>query len=198
MVVPVTPRSGTTPKERIVNESNIDWILAIACFLAGIGIGALCYHLLNANVARNQKVRQRLAETELELNQVRDSLNDISPRSPISPPASSARARSSRAIWYMAPIAWSTTCSSSADCMARARKRTPTSMYLRFRGTTPTATAVHCPRTTACARSAKRKRTSASRRATESTLASLPPAPRQAAARPLLPPRALSPPRPLR
>ncbi|KAA0020872.1 DUF1043 family protein [Salinicola corii] len=59
-----------------MNESNIDWILAIACFLAGIGIGALCYHLLNANVARNQKVRQRLAETELELNQVKDALND--------------------------------------------------------------------------------------------------------------------------
>ena len=59
-----------------MNESNIDWILAITCFLAGIGIGALCYHLLNANVARNQKVRQRLAETELELNQVKDALND--------------------------------------------------------------------------------------------------------------------------
>ncbi|GHB31089.1 YhcB family protein [Salinicola rhizosphaerae] len=59
-----------------MNESNIDWILAIACFLAGIGIGALFYHLLNANVARNQKVRQRLAQTELELNQVKDSLND--------------------------------------------------------------------------------------------------------------------------
>lgn len=57
-------------------ESNIDWILAIASFLAGIGIGALGYHLLNANVARNQKVRQRLAETELELNQVKDALND--------------------------------------------------------------------------------------------------------------------------
>ncbi|MEC9483535.1 MAG: DUF1043 family protein, partial [Halomonas sp.] len=59
-----------------MNESDIDWILAIACLLAGIGIGALGYHLLNANVARNQKVRQRLAETELELNQVRDALND--------------------------------------------------------------------------------------------------------------------------
>lgn len=59
-----------------MNEGNIDWILAIACFLAGIGIGALCYHLLNANVARNQKVRQRLAQTELELNQVKDSIND--------------------------------------------------------------------------------------------------------------------------
>lgn len=59
-----------------VYESNIDWILALACGLAGIGIGALGYHLLNANVARNQKVRQRLAETELELNQVKDSLND--------------------------------------------------------------------------------------------------------------------------
>ncbi|WP_089728128.1 YhcB family protein [Modicisalibacter muralis] len=57
-------------------ESNIDWILAIASFLAGIGIGALGYHLLNTNVARNQKVRQRLAETELELNQIKDALND--------------------------------------------------------------------------------------------------------------------------
>ncbi|WP_192036588.1 DUF1043 family protein [Halomonas sp. YLGW01] len=57
-------------------ESNIDWILALASGLAGIGIGALGYHLLNANVARNQKVRQRLAETELELHQVKDSLND--------------------------------------------------------------------------------------------------------------------------
>ncbi|WP_136255349.1 YhcB family protein [Onishia niordana] len=57
-------------------ESNIDWILALACGLAGIGIGALGYHLLNANVARNQKVRQRLAEKELELHQVKDSLND--------------------------------------------------------------------------------------------------------------------------
>jgi len=65
-----------TTKESIVNESNIDWILAIACFLAGIGIGALGYHLLNANVARNQKVRQRLAEAELELSQVKDALND--------------------------------------------------------------------------------------------------------------------------
>ncbi|MGO2504151.1 MAG: YhcB family protein [Cobetia marina] len=59
-----------------MNESNIDWILAIACFLAGIGIGALCYHLLNANVARNQKTRQKLAERELELTQFRDALND--------------------------------------------------------------------------------------------------------------------------
>nr|WP_299379497.1 DUF1043 family protein [uncultured Halomonas sp.] len=57
-------------------EGNINWILAIASALAGIGIGALGYHLLNANVARNQKVRQRLAETELELSQVRDTLND--------------------------------------------------------------------------------------------------------------------------
>ncbi len=69
-------RMPVTIKESIVNESNIDWILAIACFLAGIGIGALGYHLLNANVARNQKVRQRLAEAELELSQVKDALND--------------------------------------------------------------------------------------------------------------------------
>lgn len=69
-------RMPVTFKESIVNESNIDWILAIACFLAGIGVGALGYHLLNANVARNQKVRQRLAEAELELSQVKDALND--------------------------------------------------------------------------------------------------------------------------
>ena len=77
---PYLPTEGCQPdvsnKGNDVYESNIDWILAIACFLAGIGIGALGYHLLNANVARNQKVRQRLAETELELNQVKDALND--------------------------------------------------------------------------------------------------------------------------
>ena len=57
-------------------QSNIDWILAIAGFLAGLGVGALGYHLLNANVARNQKTRQRLAESELELSQMRGHLND--------------------------------------------------------------------------------------------------------------------------
>ncbi len=57
-------------------QGNIDWILAIASLLAGIGIGALGYHLLNANVARNQKTRQRLAETELELSQMQGMLND--------------------------------------------------------------------------------------------------------------------------
>ncbi|MBZ9538464.1 MULTISPECIES: YhcB family protein [Modicisalibacter] len=57
-------------------QSNIDWILAIAGFLAGVGVGALGYHLLNANVARNQKTRQRLAESELELSQMRGHLND--------------------------------------------------------------------------------------------------------------------------
>nr|WP_269438606.1 DUF1043 family protein [Halomonas sp. IOP_31] len=50
--------------------------MAIASLLAGVGIGALGYHLLNANVARNQKTRQRLAETELELSQMKGVLND--------------------------------------------------------------------------------------------------------------------------
>ncbi|MCM5703126.1 YhcB family protein [Larsenimonas salina] len=59
-----------------MNDGNIDWILALACLLAGIGIGAVGYHLLNANVRRNQKVRQRLSETELQLGQVRDALNN--------------------------------------------------------------------------------------------------------------------------
>lgn len=66
----------TTVKGKDVYEGNINWILVIASLLIGIGIGALGYHLLNANVGRNQKVRQRLAETELELSQVRETLND--------------------------------------------------------------------------------------------------------------------------
>lgn len=57
-------------------ESNINWMLAVASLLAGIGIGALGYHLLNSNMARNQQMRQRLAETELELNQVKGALNE--------------------------------------------------------------------------------------------------------------------------
>jgi uncharacterized membrane-anchored protein YhcB (DUF1043 family) len=61
---------------RLVDQSNINWILAIASFLAGVGLGILGYHLLSSSVTRNQKMRQHVAETELELSQIRDSLDE--------------------------------------------------------------------------------------------------------------------------
>lgn len=59
-----------------MDDSNINWILAIACLLAGIGIGALGYHLLNASAAGQQKLRQRLAERDRELSTLRDGFDD--------------------------------------------------------------------------------------------------------------------------
>lgn len=59
-----------------VDETNINWVLAIACLLAGIGIGALGYHLLNASAGNTQRLRQRLAERERELAELKDGMND--------------------------------------------------------------------------------------------------------------------------
>ncbi|MCX2523768.1 YhcB family protein [Larsenimonas rhizosphaerae] len=58
-----------------MNEGNIDWILGLACLLVGMGIGALGYHLMNANARRNRQAQQKLKDTERELNQVRETLN---------------------------------------------------------------------------------------------------------------------------
>ncbi|MEQ5801729.1 DUF1043 family protein [Halomonas sp. H10-9-1] len=58
-----------------MDESNINWILAIACLLAGIGLGALGYHLLNAGAHGIQRLRQRLAERDRELAALRDGLD---------------------------------------------------------------------------------------------------------------------------
>lgn len=54
----------------------IQWIYVITAFLIGGGLGALAYHLMNASVAQNIKIRHQLTERELELNQLRDNLND--------------------------------------------------------------------------------------------------------------------------
>ncbi|MFO7648981.1 MULTISPECIES: YhcB family protein [Halomonas] len=59
-----------------MDDSNINWILAIACLLAGIGIGALGYHLLNASAAGQQRLRQRLAERDRELAALKEGLGD--------------------------------------------------------------------------------------------------------------------------
>jgi len=59
-----------------VDETNISWILAIACLLAGIGIGALGYHLLNAGAGNTQRLRQRLAQREGELADLKDGMSD--------------------------------------------------------------------------------------------------------------------------
>ncbi|MDR5891603.1 MULTISPECIES: YhcB family protein [Halomonas] len=59
-----------------MDASKINWILAIACLLAGIGLGALGYHLLNASAASLQKLRQRLAERDRELEALRSGVND--------------------------------------------------------------------------------------------------------------------------
>ncbi|MGJ7457152.1 YhcB family protein [Halomonas sp. MA07-2] len=59
-----------------MDASKINWMLAIACLLAGIGLGALGYHLLNASAASLQKLRQRLAERDRELTALREGMDD--------------------------------------------------------------------------------------------------------------------------
>ncbi|MFG6159787.1 YhcB family protein [Halomonas sp. 1390] len=59
-----------------MDETNISWVLAAACLLAGIGIGALGYHLLNASDGNTQRLRQRLAERERALAELKDGLGD--------------------------------------------------------------------------------------------------------------------------
>ena len=59
-----------------MDVSNINWVLAVASLLAGIGIGALGYHLLNAGAGHLQKLRQRLAERDRELSALKDGVDD--------------------------------------------------------------------------------------------------------------------------
>jgi uncharacterized membrane-anchored protein YhcB (DUF1043 family) len=59
-----------------VDESKINWMLAIASLLAGIGIGALGHHLLNAGARRTQKLRRLLAERERELASLKSGVDD--------------------------------------------------------------------------------------------------------------------------
>jgi len=59
-----------------VNLADTQWILVITAFLLGAGLGALAYHLMNSNVAHGIKIRHQLTERELEVNQLREGLND--------------------------------------------------------------------------------------------------------------------------
>lgn len=59
-----------------MNLADTQWILVITAFLFGAGLGALAYHLMNNNVAQGIKIRHQLTERELEVNQLREGLND--------------------------------------------------------------------------------------------------------------------------
>ncbi|MCK2182614.1 YhcB family protein [Halomonas getboli] len=56
--------------------SNINWMLGAACLLAGIGFGVLGYHLINAGARNAQALRQRLAERDRQLTELRDGVSE--------------------------------------------------------------------------------------------------------------------------
>ncbi|WP_416884982.1 YhcB family protein [Marinospirillum sp.] len=56
--------------------ADTSWILILLSFLIGAGLGALAYHFTHANAAHNLRVQHQLTEKELELNQLREGLND--------------------------------------------------------------------------------------------------------------------------
>lgn len=55
---------------------NINWILAIVSLLAGSGLGAVGYHLAGSGASRRQQLRQRLAERDRELAQLREQVSE--------------------------------------------------------------------------------------------------------------------------
>ncbi|MDN3525513.1 DUF1043 family protein [Halomonas sabkhae] len=59
-----------------MEQGNINWVLIMACLLAGAGIGALGYHLLNGGARSAQKLRKRLAERDRELTELRGTLSE--------------------------------------------------------------------------------------------------------------------------
>lgn len=59
-----------------MNFADTQWILIITAFILGAGLGALAYHLMNASVANSIRIRHQLTEKELEVNQLREGLND--------------------------------------------------------------------------------------------------------------------------
>ncbi|MFC0266960.1 YhcB family protein [Kushneria aurantia] len=55
-----------------MNEGNIDWVIAAVALLAGVAIGILIHRMSSGGAATNKRLKQRLAETELELRQQRE------------------------------------------------------------------------------------------------------------------------------
>lgn len=55
---------------------NINWLVAIVGLLAGMGLGGLGYHLFGASASRLQLQRQKLAERERELSELKEGLGE--------------------------------------------------------------------------------------------------------------------------
>lgn len=58
-----------------MSDASMTWIIAIVALLAGAAIGALVYRLTSGGAADNRRLKQRLAETELEVRQLREGVN---------------------------------------------------------------------------------------------------------------------------
>lgn len=59
-----------------MDESNINWVLTIAVLLAGIGIGAMSYHFLNARAGQVRALRRKIAERERELAVLKSGVDE--------------------------------------------------------------------------------------------------------------------------
>ncbi|MGQ7246939.1 YhcB family protein [Halomonas sp. V046] len=59
-----------------MEASNINMVLAAACLVAGTGIGALGYHLLNAGARNAQRLKLRLTERERQLTEWKDGVDE--------------------------------------------------------------------------------------------------------------------------
>lgn len=59
-----------------MDYGNINWILAIVCLLAGMGIGAMGLRVIGSNATRLQQHRRKLAERERELTQLKEQLTE--------------------------------------------------------------------------------------------------------------------------
>lgn len=57
-------------------EANIDWTLIILTFIVGCGVGALIYHLLNANTGENSDLKQRMNQKEMELARLNENVSE--------------------------------------------------------------------------------------------------------------------------
>ncbi|MBS9402074.1 DUF1043 family protein [Halomonas sp. TRM85114] len=58
-----------------MDESNINWALTIAVLLAGIGIGAMSHHLLNARAGQVRTLRRKIAERDRELSVLKSGVD---------------------------------------------------------------------------------------------------------------------------
>ncbi|GEN22592.1 YhcB family protein [Halomonas cupida] len=59
-----------------MEASNINVVLAVACLVAGTGIGALGYHLLNSGARSAQRLRVQLTERERQLTEWKSGVDD--------------------------------------------------------------------------------------------------------------------------